>query len=58
MAIKETHRIAIDGTLNTDGEDIIIEMDELGSRNLKEEIAKFNGEMVAITVVLKSEVTE
>ena len=58
MAIKETHRIAIDGTLNTDGEGIIIEMDELGSRNLKEEIAKFNGEMVAITVVLKSEVTE
>ena len=54
--INETHNLRFTGVLNTDGEEISMEFEELGVKTLRELIEKFNGESVAVSFQLKSEI--
>lgn len=56
--INETHRLKFTGILNTDDEEMSMEFDELGVKTIRELIEKFNGENVAVTFQLKSEISE
>lgn len=56
--IQETHNLRFTGVLNTDGEEITMEFEDLDeeTKTLKELIEKFNGETVAVTFQLKTEI--
>ena len=56
--INETHSLKFTGILNTDEQEMSMEFDELGVKTLRELIEKFNGENVAVTFQLKSEINE
>ena len=54
---SETCTIMLNGILNiTDDGNIIVEVEDIGDKNLKDALAKLNGELVSITAKLKTEI--
>ncbi|MGP1411699.1 MAG: hypothetical protein ACTTKD_07680 [Peptoanaerobacter stomatis] len=54
---SETCTIMLNGVLNIiDDGNIIVEVEDIGDKNLKDALAKLNGELVSITAKLKTEI--
>lgn len=49
--ITEKHNLAAEGVLNISGDKIVLEVEDLGSRNLAAMLKSFDGELVKISVV-------
>ena len=52
-AITETHNLSIQGELDVDS--LTIDCQDLGTKNLKDLFAKFDKELITITIKLKTE---
>lgn len=48
--ITEKHNLAIEGVVNITGDKIVIEVEDLGSRNLATMMKSFDGELVKIAI--------
>lgn len=48
--IVEKHNLAAEGVLNITGDKIVIEVEDLGSRNLATMLKSFDGQLVKIAV--------
>lgn len=48
--IQEKHNLIIEGVVNVSGDKIVIEVEDLGSRNLATMLKSFDGQLVKIGV--------
>ena len=48
--ITEKHNLAIEGVVNIQGDKIVLEVEDLGSRNLAVMMKSFDGELVKIAI--------
>jgi hypothetical protein len=56
VSISESHQITLSGILNL--ATMSMEFEELGSKNLKDLLGKFDEESVTLTVKLKNDITD
>jgi head-tail adaptor len=57
--INEAHVLNVEGILDiTQGQEMSIEVEEIGKKTLNELLTKFNGENVKITVRFGNDITE
>lgn len=57
--IKENHSLSVEGTLDiTEGEEIKIEIEEIGVKTLSELLLRFNGLPITLSVKHATEINE
>ena len=52
--IQEKHNLSVEGVLNIKDDKIVIEVEDLGDRNLATMMKSFDGDLVKISVVKKA----
>ena len=53
--INQTIRKSVEGILNLDNDDIVIEIEDAGEKSFKELFEKFNGENVKIIISVSND---
>jgi hypothetical protein len=48
--IQEKHTIFVKGVLEVDGDKILLEVEDVGTKNLAEIVEKFNGQTVTVNL--------
>ena len=53
LVLKQS--LSMTGTLNTESDEIVIELEEIGERNLRDLLKRFNSEHVKISISIQEE---